>query len=232
MPETPDEEFLGGLIVGGLHVDEFFEEGRQQSVGELPIVRVEYEEAQQLADLTAIFRDLKFVREVLQRLLRLLDENSEDHVLIQSYWTAGLIAYVRCFATGVRFGLREDVFKQREGAVEVHQFVRGLRDKHIAHSVNPFEQTAVGLILSEPTATERKVEGVAALAATHIIADREGVNSFLAIVGMAMQHVKEEAERSRARTLQVGQQLPIDDLYLRERLRVTAPGPQDASRAR
>ncbi len=206
------------------------EEG--EVVGELPVVRVEYEEAQQLADLTAIFRDLKFVREALQRLLTLSDENSEDGVLIQSYWTAALIAYARCYATGVRFGLREDILQRREGATEVHEFVKGLRDKHVAHSVNPFEQTAVGLILSEPTSAERKVEGVATLATTHITADAEGVRSFLAIVGMAMEHVKEEAERWKARTLEVARQLPIDDLYRRERLRVTAPGPQDASRAR
>ena len=101
---------------------------------------------------------------MLKRLLQLLDENSNDDVLLRSYWTAALISYIRCFATGKRFGLSpETVFKGREGATEVHEFVLDLRTKHIAHSVNPFEQTVVGVILSAPESGRREVEGVAAL---------------------------------------------------------------------
>jgi hypothetical protein len=44
--------------------------------------------------------------------------------------------------------LTDDVFQTLKGGTEFHQHYKKMRDKHIAHSVNPFEQVRVGVALS------------------------------------------------------------------------------------
>lgn len=199
---------------------------------EHPVVRVEFDEARRLADLTATFRDMKFVRETLVRLLQLDSEDSRDDILIRSYWSAALIAYARSFSTGKRLALTKDVLKFRSGAEEVDDFMTKMRDKHIAHSVNPFEQTAVGLVLSLPDDAERKVEGVVALYSAHLIPNREGLTSCLAVVQILLDYLKAEAEKAETLVLEAARHHRVDQLYGLERLRIKAPGPDSAGRPR
>ena len=107
----------------------------------LPTVRVDFAEAGHLADLLSIHQDHSFTIGASTRLLEAINEMPGDSVLIQSLWTAALISYIRCFASGKRYGLSEEILSRLEGApIDVHRFYKHLRDKHIAHSVNPFEE--------------------------------------------------------------------------------------------
>ena len=52
---------------------------------------------------------------------------------------------MRCFAHGKRVRLDESVFDgQPEHVLKAHRYYKKIRDKHIAHSVNPFEDFATG----------------------------------------------------------------------------------------
>ncbi|MDQ3740123.1 MAG: hypothetical protein M3389_04180, partial [Actinomycetota bacterium] len=125
---------------------------------DLPVITIESEDARALADLVSIKRDLEFVATAAERLAELTSRESVDVVAARALQTAALIAYVRCFASGKRFGLNDDTLsKGPKGAREYHQHLKDMRDKHIAHSVNPFEQAKIGVILS---ADEKSVEGV------------------------------------------------------------------------
>ena len=74
---------------------------------------------------------------------------------------AALISYVRRFAHGKRYRLSEDVRSKLQGdPIGVHTFYKSLRDKHVAHSVNPFEEVAVGIVLPEPGSQVRAVHKV------------------------------------------------------------------------
>ena len=161
---------------------------------ENPIAKVDYEEAKKLAELGAIVQDLGFTMKTCSRLKKLLNEKSQDSLLIESMWTAALIRYARCFATGKRFGLSESIFDGLIGEPhKVHKMYIDLRDKHIAHSVNPFEQMAVGLVLSPQSSHERKIIGVATMSMRHICSDVEGVHQLGLLSKVLLQKVVQMA---------------------------------------
>ena len=88
-----------------------------------PVARVDFDEAKTLADLGAIARDLGFTMETCSRLMLLLEQDSDDALLIESLWTVALIRYARCFVSGRRFGLSESVFEELQGdPVETHRY--------------------------------------------------------------------------------------------------------------
>jgi hypothetical protein len=206
-------------------------------IEEMHIARVDFEEARQLADATSVLQDLTFVVNVLERLEALLAEGNEaDAVLVQACWTSALVAYIRCFSTGKRTGLTEAVFEGVRGrdadAVEVHRHFKDLRDKHVAHSVNPFEQVEVGLVLSPEGSEQHEIEGVARLGMTLISPDLEGIQSLAECAKIAGRHTAERFRQLNEEVLTKGRELPIADLYATATPRTVAPGPDAASRPR
>ncbi len=203
---------------------------------QMHMAKVEYQEARDLADRASIQQDLTFVVETLSRLADLLREGSEDHVLLRSYWSAALVAYVRCFASGKRVGLSESVFEgiagTEEPAVDVHRFYKNMRDKHIAHSVNPFDQVEVGLVLSPPASQERRVEGVATLSMSLTAPVLEGVESLRELALIAREKNRAEGKRLEEAVLRVGHQQGLDALYGKATMRTTVPEPKAAGKPR
>ena len=99
--------------------------------------------SQKFADLQSIRRDLNKSIEMLNLLKPELEKSNENTntTLIESIWSASVIRYCRCYASGKRYGLDETIFEGLPGdALGVHRWVKGMRDKLIAHSVNPFEE--------------------------------------------------------------------------------------------
>jgi hypothetical protein len=118
-------------------------------------------------DLYAIAQDLTFVIGCCERMLDLLKqpEDQRDGVTSQALWTAALIAYERVFAGGVRERLTQDHVRAvpNEGAEDVSDHYRSLRDRHIAHSVNPHEMSKVCAFVSPLSAATRGVVGIGVL---------------------------------------------------------------------
>jgi len=202
---------------------------------ELYGVKVDYKEAKILADLTLIFQDLSFTLDVLKRLRQLLKDNSKDRILIESLWTTALISYVRCFSSGRRFGLLENIFKDKKlkgDPIGCHRYYKNLRDKHTAHSVNPFEQVAVDLELSKPDSKKREILGVGVLSQKLICVDIGGVETLLRLTLIGKEEVRKQAKEYETKTLEIGKSLPIDTLYSKARSRIITPGPEDAGKAR
>lgn len=200
---------------------------------ELYVAQVDYKESRNLADLGSILQDLTFTIETCKRLMQLLKDDSKDVVLVASLWTAALIHYIRSFASGKRYDLSEDIFQDLPGdAIEVHKFYKNLRDKHIAHSVSPYEQVEVGLILSPKDSGEKKVMGVATLSMRHICTTAEGVEQLGRLATVLRKEVARLAKEYEGKVLEVGKNLPIDELYSRARIRTVAPGPEVSGRPR
>jgi len=200
---------------------------------ENPIAKVEFDEAKKLADLGAIVQDLGSTMKICSRLKKLLEEKSQDSLLIESFWTTALIKYARCFKTGRRFGLSESIFDGLKGEPhKVHKLYIDLRDKHTAHSVNQFEQMQVGLVLSPKDSDERKVVGVATLSMRHIVTDAEGVHQLGLLSKVLLEKVCGLAKQYKNKVLEKGGTIPIDDLYKRARPRITAPGPEESAEPR
>ncbi|MDI6778454.1 MAG: hypothetical protein QMD77_04685 [Patescibacteria group bacterium] len=200
---------------------------------ENPIAKIEFEEAKILADLSAIVQDLGSIMKICLRLEEMLKNKSKDSLLIESFWTTALIKYARCFKSGKRFGLDESILDGLKGEPhKAHKFYLDMRDKHVAHSVNPFEQMQVGLMLSPENDNKKNIVGVATLSMKYVAADCEGVNQLGRLSKVFLGKVYEMGKLYENKTLERGKAIPINDLYKYTRLRVTAPGPEESNRPR
>lgn len=98
--------------------------------------------------------DLLLARTCFAEALEIGIPNSED-ATSRALIHAAVMFYARPFATGARkFRLNPEFFAEAWGVLDVerHNYLRHLRDKHVAHSVNDFEDaTTVGIVIVDRT---------------------------------------------------------------------------------
>jgi len=98
-------------------------------------------EATRLADLHGIATDLQRAQEFARLFLAQFNTEPSNWQLVEPLSIAIAFAYARAFSGGVRHHLtEEDLASLTEAQRATHQFLRDYRDKHIAHSVNEFEE--------------------------------------------------------------------------------------------
>ncbi|MCM2417667.1 hypothetical protein [Streptomyces sp. RKAG293] len=204
----------------------------------LPTVELDLPSAQNLGSMLAILQDLRFVEGCCSRLLTLMNgpEDERDAVLTDALWSAAVIAYARCFKDGKREHRLQNAditSLPLEGEVlEFHKLILMLRDKHIAHSVNPFEQVGVGAILSPDAGSVRQVEGIATLSMRHTSTDAQGVWQLLNLAKALADALVKRAKNQTAVVQAEAEDLDIEALYRLPRMRLTAPGSEAAARPR
>ena len=104
-------------------------------------VEFEMPEAEAFADLTGIHYDLASARSLARKLQSIMRGEIPDYELVDALTTAILVRYSRPFSGGVRKWSREDALDEMsEDQRHKHERLRSFRDKHIAHSVNAFEE--------------------------------------------------------------------------------------------
>jgi hypothetical protein len=192
-------------------------EGAAPAAGTLT-VPLDGPSAQLLADQAAIIQDLQFVMECCKRLLTELakPEVTRDAVVPNALWSAALVAYARCFGQGKRFGLTTKDVRTLplEGEVmKYHQWVLAERDKLTRHASNPFEAAKIGAALSAPGRDQRRVEGIAILATSHVLVDDTGVRQLGALASELARQTAEKAQKQQDTVLADAQQLSLDGLY-------------------
>jgi hypothetical protein len=171
-----------------------------------------------------------FVVQACRRLRQFDQEGDADPLLGRALFNAALIAYARCWATGVRVELPDALLDELPGDGRgFHDYLIRLRGKHIAHSVNPFEDVAIGLIIvpgdrEEPTAIAvghllAKLVGFPAEALQHF----EILAAFLLEEVGKLYAIQAEVVRSEAASVEV------DALLALPEMRLVVPGPADAT---
>ncbi len=104
-------------------------------------VEIEMPEAEDFADLTGIRYDLESARSFAKRLQSEIEREKPDYELVDALTTAILVRYSRPFSKGIRKWPKEDALDElSEDQRDKHDRLRLFRDKHIAHSVNVFEE--------------------------------------------------------------------------------------------
>lgn len=193
---------------------------------DLPIYKLDTEMSKELAAYTGYFQDLTFACDAFKYLLDHLEK--EEQVLLKSLWSAALVSYARCFSHGKRINLTPEIYKNLQGeALECHEYIIGMRNKHIAHSVNPFEEVMVGAIVQNDS-----VEGIAAIAVSQMFADREGIENLYRLSCVARNFVKSKCKKLQDECLAKTQEADINEIKTGKDLRYVAPGHEDANRAR
>lgn len=187
---------------------------------EWPTVRTTTPAAARLADLMAVWEDLQFVVNCCQR----LDATAGDAVAQHAYWSAALVAYARCWETGVRTSLDPSMLEQLDPRRRsLHKLAMDLRNKHVAHSVNSFEEVAVGLIRApagHPHAGE--VAGVAAIRGNATL-DAEGTKRLAALAIQLLEQLRQRRAELQDEILVEGRKLTMAELDAMPRLSVRSP---------
>lgn len=199
-----------------------------------PVVRHDTPEARRLADLVSVGHDLAFVIGCCGELTTLDDddEKSRDRKagFTQALWSSALVAYARSWANGKRLGLSEDVLDQFEGEPrQWHQTLLDLREKHVADSMNPFEEVTIGLMLSPDGSDPRRVDGVGIVTRKLVSHNRQSIQQLAQVAQAVRREVARLAEEQNAVVLEEGRQVPMSELLDREIVRASAPSPQPGS---
>ncbi len=159
-PEESDREPV--IVLGPI--------GEPQPPGTVPLFEVDFEEARESEDYHGIYRDMEFVVSVTRELRGMLLQQgpqpsgvsmsaSASENVLRSLWVAALVTYGRCFHKGKRRWFDESIFEgQPEDILIWHRYFRDIRDKHVAHSVNPFEIHATGVQVVDHDGSSPRVE--------------------------------------------------------------------------
>jgi hypothetical protein len=196
-------------------------------------VALDIPSAQVLADQAVIIQDLQFVMESCKRLLTELarPEEERDPVVPVALWSAALVAYARCFATGQRFGLTADDVTSLPLQGEVlsyHKWVVRERNTATRHPANPFDAAVVAAALSAPEAPSGPVEGIVILSTSHVLVDDTGVRQ---LGGLASELARQTAEKMKAQqdvVLADARNLGPDRLYALPPVPFHDPGAEGA----
>jgi hypothetical protein len=115
------------------------------------LIRFESETTAELINVRSIQSDLVFVRDCCDELIGsgAIDDTTESDVgmvTARALYSAALIAYARCFATGRRQWLSEQDFESvSHEALQAHRRFMRVRHQDLAHTVLPFDQIAVSV---------------------------------------------------------------------------------------
>lgn len=141
--------------------------------------------ARVFAALHLILGDLAFAEECLKAAddIGIPDNNNlHSKALIFS----GVVGYARCFKSGVRALTLTPADLHSKGAPfndEIHEYLIAMRDKHVAHSVNDFEQCEpVAIVIRKPGVGWRDGSGIG-------VVKKQSIGISRALVQKAVAHI-------------------------------------------
>ncbi|CAI8710834.1 HEPN_AbiU2 domain-containing protein [Pseudomonas sp. IT-347P] len=117
--------------------------------------------ASEFEDLHGVSRDLEMARELCLIARDLGNDDANQGIAVDGLLSAALIRYMRCFSSGVRSSLKsEDLEKLGAEIAEAHNFLKDFRDKHLAHSVNHYEDCYANVDLHINDGSLEKIYGL------------------------------------------------------------------------
>ncbi len=173
-------------------------------------VEVQMREAIYLADLNGIQIDLQATIDLCNRLLNICKVRQLDYELSEALSIAILVKYSRSFVTGVRKKLSIDnVPGLTNDELEKHNQFIALRNKHIAHSVNEFEENMVKAYYNDERVY---AEGITSISVQHARLTSLSVNDAEIIIGLStkvIDYVNMEMKTEKAKILELVRNQPI-----------------------
>ncbi len=170
-------------------------------------------EATALTDLEGAKHDLDTAAAFCERLEAINDQSLESSVMVDALSTAIAIRYARCFTSGVRAKLTEDVLTTLLPQLrQLHEYLLVVRDKHVAHSVNALEENHVTIHLRE-LPDPPGLGGVGILQARTLVLSKESAAQVRELCRAVATAVGQLATGQRAAVEQYVQRVPIEEVY-------------------
>ncbi|MBW7835665.1 MAG: hypothetical protein H3C28_03410 [Sphingomonadales bacterium] len=167
-----------------------------------------------LADYTGIARDLQSAIQYAKLLLAYRQDKEErNSELIEPLCIATLVRYCRPFSSGVRSKLDiQHLSNLTDEQITLHEYLRTIRDKHIAHSVNCYELNQ--------TMLQYCVERLDAEGYTHVVVDEERIiclsvseiTGLIEIAEIIIKSVTAFITEEKKRILQIVKNMPISEV--------------------
>lgn len=183
-------------------------------------VNLNLKEAQLLADLTGVQNDIEATEDICDLLLKALEigrgsVNSENFVTVEALSSAALVRYARSFATGVRSKkIAEAILKSLSPELsEEHRFFLAMRNKHIAHSVNAFEENQVVAYLVPEERGSRDVSTISVQQTRLSCLGSDNVAVLKDICKELRKQIAQLIEKETHRVLTAARKIPMEKLY-------------------
>lgn len=179
-----------------------------------------------MEDFISAGRDLQHVTFLTKKAFETADDGKNTDPLTRLYFENALISYARPFATGVRNRLRpEEIFRDRDNALSYHKYLIEQRNKLVAHNVNPFEETIVGVLVD----SKNQLVGVGNLTGRLVAFMKSDYDQFNKLANTVLQFINEKLQKLDQEVLAQAQQLLPEELSKLETVRFTVPGPESVS---
>ena len=181
--------------------------------GNIRVVEVKLTEAETLADFYGILFDLDNASQLCNRAIEFSQQKNQDYLLVEGLVVAALVRYNRCFSSGSRRGLhRKDIEPLDEDALAAHDYYKALRDKFVAHSVNPFEETYVTATARERDGVRFPVESVAP-GQHRVVLWTGDAKALIRLIASVRAIVERKLKIEEQRLLAVIRSLPVDTIH-------------------
>ena len=149
--------------------------------------------------------------------------------VVRLYFENALITYARPFATGVRIRLQpKDIFGERVDAIEYHNYLIEQRNKLVAHNVNPFEETIVGVTVN----ADGQLIGVGNLRGRLIAFTKNDYEQFNKLANTVLGFINGKLKELELKVLSQARQLSAEELLKLEPVRFTAPGAESVLKSK
>ena len=182
-------------------------------------VHFEHEEAAPLARLKSIHFDLSSTIQLCEYFESQCEHSPHGYAgseITDAFSTAILVRYSRAFIWGVRRGLGEEALSLRNNEQRAaHERLRAFRDKHVAHSVNAFEETKVQARYCEERVQEEGITGVSAAHYRVIGLSSKDMCDVVELCKALLVYVDDDIEKEQKRLLAVLRAMPLTEVLSR-----------------
>ena len=200
-----------------------------------------------LGDLVLVEHDLTFAIECLDHLLKnvlIVPMSGGGEIRVvqaisfpdRAVLNAAVIAYRRCFASGVRDRLDQPEYQSENfgDLASIHSYFMELANKHVAHSVNPFEEPSIGVDIGVDESGDIQIgavrmgsAGMGGASEFQVAALRELCSKLIEL------QVKPKQESCKAEIMAAFKLLSLDEIRaLPDGLKVYAAKAEDVSASR
>lgn len=200
------------------HGDKLHVEGYPDAVA---LKRIDHPIACELQAIALHYDDLSFCRAVLAQIDQL--DRVKELLLVEALWVASVSRYFKCFGNSKsRTQLSsKEVLKAHPGAIDVFNYFKQLRNKHVIHDENAYSQSFAGIVLNSKQA-QSKVADVISVAMNAFLDDKHFVQ-FSQLVEVSLEWVTAKRDELHGRLWRIYEQWKYDDLLALPEIRCTVP---------
>lgn len=182
-----------------------------------------------MAALKATEHDLQFSRACTL----VLRDAKKEGIQLRALWSSALVYYVRGLndkhRKWIRKRLEKRVAELPGEPLKLHQWLKDMRDKNIAHDVNPYDEIIITLILTPEDHDHNDVLGVGAFFRI-FQGGPENAENMLKLMDAMLSELDEMIKVESASVKKEARARPMDELRKLPVAETTAPGPEKAGK--